>query len=317
VKDFHGNDPKFVTWFLKHFKLDRFGTGTGVPTLNRNVVHEIDVVLPPLHEQRRIAEILSSVDEAIAATRAVIEQTRNVKQGVLERLLTKGIGHTRYKQTEIGEIPEKWDVVQVSNVAASIDSGWSPDCEKVAAAEEEWGVLKTSAVVWDGYQAHENKRLPDSLKPRPEIEVKAGDVLITRARPVDRTGVVALVKATPQKLMLSDKIIRIKTKAKECAPNFFSLWLSSPSAQDEIVKKKSGMAQSQTNISQKALRELLVPLPPFDEQIEIANAVQSFDECIGADSAKLDALIATKSALMSDFLTGRKRVSDALPMAAE
>ncbi len=70
--------------------------------LNRSSLMSLSLLLPPLHEQRRIAEILFSVDEAIAATRAVIEQTRKVKQGVLERLLTKGIGHTRFKRTEIG-----------------------------------------------------------------------------------------------------------------------------------------------------------------------------------------------------------------------
>ncbi|WSH64896.1 restriction endonuclease subunit S [Rhizobium ruizarguesonis] len=247
----------------------------------------------------------------------MIEQTRKVRQGVLERLLAKGIGNARFEQTEIGEIPEGWRVVHVSNIAASIDSGWSPDCEKVAASEGEWGVLKTSAVVWDGYQAHENKRLPDNLMARPEIEVKTGDVLVTRAGPVDRTGVVALVKSTPEKLMLSDKIIRIRTKAQECAPSFLSLWLSSPSAQNEIIKKKSGMAVSQTNISQKALRELRIPIPPIEEQKEIANAVQSVEESIRADSTKLDALLATKSSLMSDLLTGRSRVREALPMAAE
>ncbi len=291
--------------------------GSNYPAVTAGDVGAYTFLLPPLREQRRIAEILSSVDEAIAATRAVIEQARKVKQGVLERLLSKGIGHTRFTQTEIGEIPEGWEVVRVSDVAASIDSGWSPDCEKVAASEGEWGILKTSAVVWDGYQPHENKKLPHSLAPRPEIEVRAGDVLITRAGPVDRTGVVALVKNTQQKLMLSDKIIRIQTNADQCMPSFLSLWLSSPLAQNEIIKKKSGMAQSQTNISQKALRELFVSLPPLDEQTKIADAVQSVDDGISAESAKLDALVVAKSALMSDLLTGRKRVTDALPMAAE
>ncbi|MEW9537557.1 restriction endonuclease subunit S [Agrobacterium radiobacter] len=277
----------------------------------------LPISVPPLHEQRRIAETLSSVDAAIAATRAVIEQTRNVKQGVLERLLTKGIGHTRFKETEIGEIPERWEVFQVSNVAASIDSGWSPDCEKVAAAEGEWGILKTSAVIWDGYRPNENKKLPGNLTPRPEIEVKTGDVLITRAGPVDRTGVVALVTNTPERLMLSDKIIRIQTNPAQCLPGFLSLWLSSAAAQSEVVKKKSGMAQSQTNISQKVLRGLCVPLPPIDEQIKIAEAVQSVEDDISAENKKLGALGAAKTALMSDLLTGRKRVSEALSMAAE
>jgi len=317
VKDFHGNDPKFVAWFLTHFQLERFGTGTGVPTLNRNVVHDVDVIFPPLHEQRRIAEILSSVDDAIAATRAVIEQTRKVKQGVLERLLTKGIGHTRFKQTEIGEIPEGWEVVRVEDIAASIDSGWSPDCEKVPAREGEWGILKTSAVVWEGYQPYENKSLPSYLKERPELQVKAGDVLVTRAGPVERTGVVALVRSTPQKLMLSDKIIRIRSKTHLCAPGFLALWLSSSRAQSEIIRKKSGMAQSQTNISQKALRELYIPLPPLEEQEHIVTTVQTLEESFHAQDTELRALIENKSALMSDLLTGRKRVTDALPMAAE
>ncbi len=77
------------------------------------------VLLPPLAEQKKIAAILSSVDEAIQATEAVIEQTRRVKDGLLQDLLTRGIGHTRFKQTEIGEIPESWEVRQLGMWLAS------------------------------------------------------------------------------------------------------------------------------------------------------------------------------------------------------
>ncbi len=90
--------------FLAREHVARLGSGTTVAGIRQETIRGLPIALPPLHEQRRIAEILSSVDEAIAATRAVIEQTKKVKQGVLERLLTKGIGHTRFKQTEIGEI---------------------------------------------------------------------------------------------------------------------------------------------------------------------------------------------------------------------
>ena len=74
------------------------------------------LLLPPLPEQTKIAAILSSVDEAIAATQSVIDQTRKVKQGLLQDLLTRGIGHTRFKQTEIGEIPEAWEVKRLDSV---------------------------------------------------------------------------------------------------------------------------------------------------------------------------------------------------------
>src|SRR5690554_5170501 len=81
----------------------------------------IKLASPPLPEQKKIAAILSSVDEAIEATEAVIEQTRTVKKGLLQELLTRGIGHTEFKKTAIGEIPRSWEVRAVENLADVID----------------------------------------------------------------------------------------------------------------------------------------------------------------------------------------------------
>ena len=63
---------------------------------------------PPLKEQQKIASILSNVDELIQKTEQIIEQTQRLKKGLMQRLLTKGIGHTKFKKTELGEIPEEW-----------------------------------------------------------------------------------------------------------------------------------------------------------------------------------------------------------------
>jgi type I restriction enzyme S subunit len=88
-------------------KFIRKGTVANLPGLD---VLKIKVALPPLSEQKKIAAILSSVDEAIASTQAVIDQTRKVKQGLLQQLLTCGIGHTKFKESVIGKIPETWEV---------------------------------------------------------------------------------------------------------------------------------------------------------------------------------------------------------------
>jgi type I restriction enzyme S subunit len=72
VKEFHGNHQKFVYYFLQYFDLSRFGTGTGVPTLNRNDVHRVKIHFPPCPEQRKIATILTSVDEVIDKTKSQI-----------------------------------------------------------------------------------------------------------------------------------------------------------------------------------------------------------------------------------------------------
>lgn len=93
-----------IDYAVKH------SAGTKMPRTKWRSLASMPVLVPPLPEQKKIAEILGSVDEAIQGTQAVIDQTRKVKQGLLQRLLTRGIGHTRFKQTEIGEIPESWGV---------------------------------------------------------------------------------------------------------------------------------------------------------------------------------------------------------------
>jgi type I restriction enzyme S subunit len=109
-----------------------FTAGSVQAVLNIGAIKRLKILVPPLIEQKKIAAILGSVDEAIGATRAVIEQTRRVKQGLLQQLLTRGIGHTRFKQTEIGEIPEAWEVVELDDVIhGKPTNGRSPKASNV------------------------------------------------------------------------------------------------------------------------------------------------------------------------------------------
>lgn len=314
-----GVDQDFLLHTISHSidALAEHSHGSTMKHIKKGVLKLHHVAVPPLAEQRRIAEILSSVDEAIQATQAVIEQTQKVKQVILEHLLTAGVGPRPGARTALHIVPTGWKRLRLGDVISQMDSGWSPDCDTVSAGKDEWGILKTSAVLWEGYRAEENKRLPESLSPRPAIEVKAGDVLITRAGPVDRTGVVSYVKNTRSKLMLSDKIIRIQSNPEVCLSEFLALALSSRSVQLELIKRKSGMAMSQTNISQKTLRDTWVPIPPLQEQRKISDILQSISDAVQTVEVELASAQSAKAALMADLLTGRRRVSASLPLAAE
>jgi len=92
VTDFKGNSPKFIYHLYKSIGLDRFGTGSGVPTLNRNDVHAFSVSVPSSEEQTAIAAVLSDMDAEIEALEARREKTRRIKQGMMQELLT---GRTR------------------------------------------------------------------------------------------------------------------------------------------------------------------------------------------------------------------------------
>ena len=163
------------------------------------------------------------------------------------------------------EFDGDWIRKELKNCITSIDSGWSPQCESYPAKLNEWGVLKTTSVSWDGFNSNFSKKLPALLTPRPEIEVKPLDILITRAGPTDRVGVVSVVPTfVRSKLMISDKLIRLKSNDQNDSC-FIGITLSLADCQNQLQSKASGLAKSQTNISQKILSNVTLMAPSNTE----------------------------------------------------
>ena len=102
--------------FVEFLKLRM--SGSNYPAVKSNDVRTYTLLLPPLAEQRKIAAILSSVDDAIEKTQAVIDQVQVVKRGLMQELLTRGLPgrHKQFKQTEIGTVPADWRVVRIRHV---------------------------------------------------------------------------------------------------------------------------------------------------------------------------------------------------------
>ena len=104
----------YVYWYLGSIssRLKQMAQGTSINGLLREDLELIALPIPPLPEQKKIADILTTVDEAIEKTSQIIEKEKEVKKGLMQTLLTHGIGHKKFKKTEIGEIPEEWRVGQ-------------------------------------------------------------------------------------------------------------------------------------------------------------------------------------------------------------
>ena len=302
-------DLRWLFYVLGALNLRGLNTATGIPGLNREDAYGLSVGLPPLGEQRKIAAILSSVDDAIEATQAVIDQLQVVKKAMMAELLTRGLPgrHTRFKMTEIGEVPEEWEVVELGSVLASIDSGWSPQCESRPALQGEWGVLKVSAVTSGVYLDSEQKALPSTLAPRPGAEVRDGDVLLARANGVlELVGRTVLVRATRPRLMLSDKLLRLRPAPSRLDAEYLSLVMATEVVRSRLLSTTGG--SHMRNVSQANLRVLLLPLPRLEEQVRVATAIGGLDERVKVEFAALSALRSLKAALMSVLLTGEVRV---------
>jgi type I restriction enzyme S subunit len=175
-------------------------------------------------------------------------------------------------------LPDNWTWGRLINLVHTIDAGKSPQCENRPANIDEWGVLKTTAIQKFQFLEIENKALPKSITPDPKIEVNVGDVLITRAGPKNRVGIVCAITSTRPKLLLSDKIIRLRVSSEFVNPRYLAIALSTGASSDFWETKKSGMAESQVNISQNNIKLTPVPMMPYQEQVEIVKKVDSLLE---------------------------------------
>lgn len=279
-------------------------SGTKMPRTSWPLLSEYEFNLPPLPEQRRIAEILTSVDEAIAATEALIEQTKRVKQGVLRQLLTRGIGHTRFKQTEIGEIPEGWNLTALRDLSERITSGSRGWAQYYSTGGD---LFIRSQNVRDCFL---------DLSDRQYVQVPSnGEGVRTLIAPRDLlftitgngVGNVALVPEDLANGYVSQHIglVRLRdTSHAQLIATFFS-----PSGPGNEQLGQSQYGQSKPGLSLENLRDLLVPTPPSSELAVINGILANFEDIILSRAAEFAQLQSLKSALMSDLLTGRKRVT--------
>ena len=171
------------------------------------------------------------------------------------------------------EIPKGWEWTRLRDIIIGTNAGKSPNCEKRPKKKEEWGVLTTTAIKENEFLPIENKVLPQNYNINLEHCVKYGDILITRAGPVNRTGIVCLVDKECDKLILSDKTVRIDYIRGYCNPAYIVFMLNSPAIHELLLRVTVGMAKSQVNVSQENIQNTLIPLPCINEQNRIVTKI--------------------------------------------
>lgn len=160
-----------------------------------------------------------------------------------------------------------WPVVRLGDVIADLENGWSPKCLDRPAKPGEWGVLKLGAVSFGVFNELENKALPANLKPRPKLEVKPAQVLVSRANISRLVGATALIGETRARLLLCDKIFRMVWRSNSpITPEFVTEVLRIGDVRRQIETKLTGTSPTMKNISKPSLLSLTFPLPPITDQ---------------------------------------------------
>ncbi|MEQ4315862.1 restriction endonuclease subunit S, partial [Pseudomonas syringae] len=208
----------------------------------------------------------------------------------------------------LGVIPAHWKFTRVRFAIEALEQGWSPQCNNDPADDEQWGVMKVGCVNGETFDGTENKALPDDLLPLIQYEIKDGDILVSRANTKELLGSAALVKNVRPRLLLCDKLYRMKA-AHIVDSEYLVRFLRSSIARYHYERHATGSSGSMQNIGQDTLKSLPLPLPPKSEQISIAKYIDSVASDISMQMQKvgnaIEKLKEYRSALITNSVTGK------------
>jgi len=201
----------------------------------------------------------------------------------------------------LGDVPEHWGLKRIKYVIRKLDQGWSPQCENFPAADGEWAVLKVGCVNGGVFNPDENKALPPDLLAIPELSIRAGDVLISRANTRELVGSAAVARNNFPRHLLCDKLYRLETNSNLCLPEYLASYLCTPPARAEIELAATGASSSMVNIGQATVTGMLMAIPDPSEQ----SLIMTF---LSRENSKIDALVEEQRRLIELLKEKRQAV---------
>ncbi|UGQ13559.1 restriction endonuclease subunit S [Yinghuangia sp. ASG 101] len=294
--------PRYALYYMLARPFNSFATVTSMrvkmPKINREELAACPWLVPPSDEQRAIANYL---DRETARIDTLIEEQQRLIEMLRER---------RLAAVEAALSDVQTSGPRLKHIIQSVRQGWSPQCYAWSAdGVEKWAVLKTGAANGGRFRPTENKELPSEASPRPDIVVRRGDLIVSRANTRDLVGSAAVVAGDFPRLMLCDKLYAFTLDEHQALPRFVATVLGSRRWRDLIELEATGASQSMLNVSQADIVNLPMPVPPVEEQRRI---VTRLDE----QTTKIDRLIVEaerfielarerRSALITAAVTGQ------------
>lgn len=263
----HGLDAKYLYYWLRSQTnyLQGLGNGATFKELSKRTAEQIEIPLPSLDEQRRIAAILDHAEALRAKRRQLLVYLGDLAESVFRDMF--------------GDLRQgAWERVPFADLVKRVENGRSPNCESRAAGSDEWGVLKLGAVTYGEFRAAENKAFLGEVGGMAANEVRSGDVLMTRKNTRELVGAVSLVGDVRPRLLLPDLIFRLHLDAERLDRRYFQALMMNRQKRPAVRNLSSGSASSMPNISKARLAKLPLELPPLILQQDFASRVEAIDE---------------------------------------
>ncbi len=305
-------DKGFAKYFVKNEllvqKFHQNSQGLVNDTLNLKFPNfaSINALIPPLPEQRKIASILTSVNEVIENTRKQIEKLQDLKKATMNELLTMGIGHTEFKDSELGRIPKSWEVKELGDISKIYFS----NVDKKSYTNEIPVFLCNYMDVYSNSYIKNGIEFMRATAKQREIDkflLLKGDVIITKdSETPDDIAVPAYVSEHLKNVLCGYHLALIRSDKKKLS----GIYLAHLFELDSIRHRYYQLANGSTRfgLTSDAILESKILVPPLLEQQKITSILTSMDENIEEKQLKLRKTESLKKSLMQDLLTGRVRV---------
>jgi len=285
--------------------------GSSNININANNIKSLNLPLPPLPEQKKIASILTTVDDKISSIENQIQQTEQLKKGLMEKLLTEGIGHTEFKDTKIGRMPEGWDVeilqslIDKNIILKHIDGNHGslyPRSNEFI--EQGMPYIGANNILTGKINLKKAKYLSEERASTFKKGVAYnGDVLFASNATV---GPVAMLKLPFSYTILSTTLTLYRCDTEQLNNYYLLFYLSSSLFVKQYLPLIKQTTRNQLPIT--AQRKLKIILPPPEEQKQIASILSTVDNKIEVLTQKKSEYQTLKKGLSQQLLTGQMRV---------
>jgi type I restriction enzyme S subunit len=309
-------DSQFLGFWLRSMfclkQIERAYHGL-IGGINREDISSFSIQLPPLPEQKLIARVLLSVQQAKEACERVIAATRQLKQSLLHFLFTYGpvpfdqADKVPLKETEIGAVPQHWEIAMVKeHLREPLRNGHSARPSNSATGIR---ILTLTAVTQNDFSEKNTKlTVADPGRVR-NLWIKRGDIFVERANTPEYVGLAALYEGPDDFAVFPDLLIRVRMLTERINPKFLAEFLRQPYCRRYLQMSAKKTAGNFPKIDQGVIENTHFPLPPMSEQAEIAAQLSAVDAKLTSEEARRDALSNLFQSLLHHLMTGKVRVT--------
>ena len=305
-----GIDQRYLGYFLAQVDYaalqDRQIKGN---TLNREKIDRIQVLLPPITEQRSIADVLDFVKYSVRLQELALTTAQELKRAAMRTLFTHGLRGEAQKETEIGLVPESWEVVSFESVREKLQYGTSVRCTYDVS---DCPVLRIPNIEPQHINSDDLKYCTLTGKDAAKYQLEENDLIFIRTNGVlDRLGSCAVYTGNPANTLFASYLIRARMKLDRVNPHFAAFFLGSEMGTSIVAGRATPASDGKFNLNTATIDSLPLPLPlTLNEQSEIVSTLDAIGRKIDLHRRKRAALDDLFKALLHKLMTGEIRVTD-------